>query len=160
LKLGEVASKAGQHDVASNHYYKGATEVNEAFKAGRISRGDVRLIEVRIQLLERYVKMKDIAYPDPEDHLYVWESCLDTFWYQVRIPSIIELGMDRLQTWWKAVERRPMFQFEAKKKLGHELDRAKKVLSWYCKQGPTYVSMVELLKTGIEDLELRSSNYI
>ena len=68
--------------------------------------------------------------------------------------------MDRLQTWWKAVERRPTFQFDAKKKLEHQLDRAKQVLSWYCKQGPTYVPLVELVQTRIEDLELRSSNYI
>jgi len=160
LKLGEIASKAGQHDFASNHCYKGATEINEAFKAGRISRGDVRLIDARSQLLERYVKMKDIAFPDPGDHLYVWESCLDAFWYQVRTPSIIELGMDRLQTWWNAVERRSRFQFDAKKKFGQQLDRAKQVLSWYCKQGPTYVPLVELVQTRIEDLELRSSNYI
>jgi len=132
LKLGEIASKAGQHDTAANHCFKGATEINDAFKAGRISRGDVRLIEVRSQLLERYVKMKDIAYPNPDDHLYVWESCLDAFWFQVRTPSIIEVGMDRLQTWWKAVERRSRFQFEAKKKLRHQIDRAKQVLSWYC----------------------------
>jgi hypothetical protein len=102
--------------------------------------------------------MKDIAYPNPDDHLYVWESCLDAFWYQVRTPAIIELGMGRLQTWWKAVERRQKFQFDAKKKLGHQLDRAKQVLSWYCKQGATYVPIVELLQARIEDLELKSSN--
>jgi hypothetical protein len=160
LNLSDLTSKRLQMDIAAEHCLAGAREIDEAFASGRVPRGELRATEWRNVLLENYVRIKDKTYPNRGDHLYVWEACVDAFHSQLRDPVFIELGITRLKSWWSAVEDRPSFQFEGKKKLRYQLERARYILSWFRKAGVQYSSTVEMLQTGIGDLELRSSEYI
>src|ERR1022692_3296947 len=104
--------------------------------------------------------IKDGIYTDADDHLYVWEACVDAYRLGLRTTALVELAAARLRSWWTAVERRSGFQANAKNKLKYHLQTAQTMLSWFRKHEPGHPSTIEILEICIEDLQIHSSNYI
>ena len=160
LKLCDLAIKASNRDRAAGYCYFGAKEIAEAFKVGKVPRYSVRLGDMRTQLLENFVGLKDAIHANADEYLYVWEACIDAFHMGLRSSELMQLGMEKLQAWWDAVESRPSFQFAAKDKLRDQLKRAQNILDWFRRQEPSDDSIVTKLESCISDLENRRVEYI
>lgn len=160
FKLSEISIKASQLDGAATFCLTGVKEITDAFSSGKVPSYHGGLNEIRSRLLEHFVSIKDGIYTDADDHLYVWEACVDAYRLGLRTTALVELAAARLRSWWTAVERRSGFQANAKNKLKYHLQTAQTMLSWFRKHEPGHPSTIEILEICIEDLQIHSSNYI
>jgi hypothetical protein len=117
-------------------------------------------MEWRARLFENYIRVKDQTHRDPNDHLYVWEACVDAFKARVRADPLLELGVHRLESWWKAVEARGVFNFAAKQKLRHQLRTIEYMLARLSKDSASHHAVIESLKSCLADLSQQADDYI
>jgi hypothetical protein len=78
------------------------------------------LREIKEAMIVYYISIIDRNHQNPHEMLETWIAVMTAFECFVRPPRVIHLGLQRLRSWWLAVEQRPIFDARA---LGH-LDRS------------------------------------
>ena len=160
LKLSEYAERNLRLDSAATHCANGGNEINELLKSRQPQTRLTELIEWRVRLFEQYVRIKDQMHKDANEHLYVWDACVDAFRARVHSRSIIELGIKRLESWWEAVENRELFDFKTKEKMRYQIKIIEHMVFQLEKDSTMHEKSIELLKASRQDLEQRTDDYI
>ena len=104
--LGDLATNRGDTGGAAKHYIEGVVEINNAFERGQVRGRVPELKDLRDSLLEKYVRIAERSWPDPDEYLNVWLATFEAFKFGLRHPALLKLGAERFQSWWSAVEGR------------------------------------------------------
>ena len=162
-QLGDLGLKAGQFTRAAGHYLSGAKEIRAAFLGGTATERTADLDRTRAGLLRSYVDIKDREFPDPEQHIYVWQAVVDAYRCHPPVPHLLDLvrlGVARLVSWWAAVEKRTRFQEDAANKLERELNQnLAKMLAYLMKHKALDPHAIDLLQENLDGLVGRLADY-
>ena len=144
-ELGDIAKKAGNMQVAAENYLAGGKEINESFAKDQ-ARGRVsELGDMRNLLFQNYAWLIDQLNPNPDDHIQVWLATVDAFKSHVRQPILVKVGIERLRSWWDAVERRGKYDSSSANLLRPQLNRLDAMVNFLTRRHP---ADIELIKTA------------
>jgi hypothetical protein len=158
-QLAEIAVNVGDLMTAAEHYHNGGKEIDEAF-AKHEAKGKVfELNELRDFFMQGYVSLIDQLTPNPDKHVDVWLAVVDSFKCYVRRALLIRLGVERLISWWNAVEQREIYELKTANFMNVQLNTLFSMLRVLKGQQSPDVSLVDFLQKNAEELSQRLENY-
>lgn len=129
LNLGESAVASGDYNLGADNFLTGANELENAFKNNNASGRVADLIDLKSRLFYAYVRIKNLLHTIGDEHVEVWFAVMTAVNAHVKSPSLIKLGVDRLTSWWQAVERRENLDQKSANLLEVQLRRFWSLLS-------------------------------
>ena len=142
-ELGQTAEKTGNLNSAIDYYGNAIEEINEAFAKGYARGRVVDLNNLNQAVFQNYIRLIDITTTDRQEHIIVWFAVMRAFGSRVRRSDFIRLGIERLDSWWRAVEGREKQDKNSARLMKEQLMKIDNVKS-FLKRSP--VSNIELLK--------------
>lgn len=114
-ELGNMDLRSGNLRRASERWLSSGRAANDAFKTFRARGREVELNHIRRFAYENYVAAVNALIKDSDERIGVWKAATEAFDSFVRHASVMQLGVEALQQWWNAVEKRPNTDNNAKK---------------------------------------------
>lgn len=153
--LAEINLRAGDARSAAHRFRSSADEITNILNRnqGRGALGELK--NSRSRLLVSYFQLTKDATSTPDDYIDVWIACCHCFDSYVRSADIMGAGFQRLQDWWRAVERRRKPSEKTAGFMRMQLEKAQAIKSALQKQVPLDAVLVEVYSTGIELLRQR-----
>jgi hypothetical protein len=122
-ELAESAEKAGNFSRALEYYRAGGKVITEAFSKG-LARGRFsELKELNKMFFLSYFNLKNWLTKEQNDHIEVWLACIESFDAFVRSPFILKLGIEKLESWWSAVNERERYDDKAVGLMGVQIKK-------------------------------------
>lgn len=144
-ELAESSKEAGNMHRALEYYLSGGNVITEAFSKG-LARGRVaELKELKKMFFQSYVNVKNWITKDQNDYIEVWLACMEAFDAYVRSPFILKLAIDKLESWWNAVEGRERFNEKAVRLMEVQINKLDKVMNILDKQANPDPFIAQLL---------------
>ncbi|HBN8384872.1 RNA-binding domain-containing protein [Pseudomonas nitroreducens] len=158
--LAQIDLKAGNVMSAAMRCRDAGTEINNVFKLNKATGAVIDLKQARKNLLSTYFYLTKNNTTDADKYLDVWLTALYCFDSFVRSPRILYLGLEYLQAWWTAVERRENFSEKTEKTMRLQLDKLNHIKKIFKKQEVPDTDLVSTFERGFEDLNRRFEKYI
>jgi len=158
-QLGELALRAGQLQSAADHYVAGVQEIDDAFTANPAISRVGELKKLKAMLLESHVLAFDRLVPNADEHIEVWGSAVKAFRNAAHSPTLVQVGVNRLMSWWSAVEKRSKHSANTAETLARQLQQ----LAWMIKilrdEGYTDLKFLSAVEDNRKYLEQRLTRY-
>lgn len=157
--LAQIDLKAGSIRSAAMRCHDAGTEINNVFKLKKATGAVIELKQARKTLLSNYFYLTKSITTDADDYLDVWLAAVNCFDLFVRNPHILYFGLEYLQDWWKAVERRESFSEKTESVMRMQLERLALITKTFQKQEIVDADLVRTYEQGFEDLSRRFEKY-
>lgn len=157
-KLGEGALTVGRLEVASDHFHRGGKFVDDAFTSGLATGRVYDLRQERHEAFRSYVKTVAKLRVEPDEHIEVWLAVLESFEAYVRPSRLVRFGVERLRSWWSAVEQRPSLDFRASALLDVQLTRLEEMVAALQQLEYLDEELIEYLLATRDELEGRRAD--
>lgn len=151
IELGESAKETGDMPKALDYYHIGGKMVNEAFSKGWARGRVAELKELRFMLYQSYVRMKNMVTQDANEYIEIWLAVMEAFDAYVRSPLLLQVGMERLESWWNAVQQRDRYDLKASNLMGVQIDKLDKIINTLNNQAYPDTLLLQLLITKRKD---------
>jgi hypothetical protein len=158
-ELADSAYHSGSLSVAAEHYLAGAREISSAFDQGRAVGRVPQLKQLRYNFMHNYVRLLNRVASKPNELLQVWVAAVDAFRFYVRSPSLIRIGLQRLQDWWSTVESRERYDEGSANKLASELKQIDWIMSICRKHDPPDEALLAVCAHTTELMSKRLQRY-
>lgn len=158
--LAQIDVRAGSVISAAKRCRDAGTEINNVFKLNKATGAVVELKQARKNLLSTYFYLTKNMTKDEDEYLEVWLAAVYCFDLFVRSPRILYLGLEHLQAWWKAVERRENFSEKTERAMSVQLEKLAHIQKTFKKQEVVDADLVRTFEEGLEYLSLRFEKYI
>jgi hypothetical protein len=104
--LAESVRSGGDLRRAADYYLEGGRDIDELFKRNMAKGRIPELQEYRSTFMQNYVWLIDSLNQDPQDQIHTWLAVVEAFNRYTRTELLVRFGIERLSSWWTAVEDR------------------------------------------------------
>lgn len=158
-QLIEMDRAARNLKSAAERALEGGREIDRAFRHRRAT-GAVEELRVRRRdLLTAHVDLVDQSAVDPDAHIETWLAASAAFECFVRSPRLLRLGANRLESWWRSVEKRGGNQARAADLLDVQLKRLAEMTAVLRKQEYPDQALYGYLVDALNRLENRHAAF-
>lgn len=158
-ELAQSAHRSGNLQRAAEHYLAGAREINRTFADKRATGRVPELKKMRYDYMHMYVQLINRLTRDSDAHIEVWLAAVDAFKCYVRASGLIRLGVQRLVSWWSAVEARVNYNTASANKLASELKQLNNIIRACKEQESPDQSLLQFCERTSESLAHRLQRY-
>lgn len=158
-ELAEAARRMGNLNLSADYFLKGGEMISDLFKNSQARSRFIELTKMRSIFFYNYVTIMDLINKRPDEHVQVWLGTTKAFDCGVRLPDLIQLGIDRLNSWWEAVENRDHYDQRASGLMGIQLKKFDSILKTLQQTGSQSEDLIEYAGSICEHLHRRKTDY-
>jgi hypothetical protein len=105
-EMAQASIRSGNQSRAAEHYLAAIRDVDQMLETNAVQARVHELKELKTQFASKYILLMERMLSDPNKHIEVWLAAAELATLRVLDFGILSLGIQRLQSWWSAVQER------------------------------------------------------